>query len=498
MSAPFACLIAFLSGFSALAYEILWYRAFGVVAQGVAPVFGLVLGAYLAGLATGGLVCAALVEGIDGRQAARLRSRRALLLITPVAQLAAYLVLPVTARAVAVSWTWGLVAVAVGAALLGIVFPLLSGAAVPPDERVGARLSFLYGANIAGSAAGSLFVGFVATNLVGIAGLALLLAVWGVGLSVLILGGGRARLVMLGLSAAVLLFHATAFDRFWERLLRKRDFGRKPALAHVIENRHGVIAVDTEGTLFGGGAYDGHLSVSLRDDRNNLWRATALAGLRDGARRVLMIGLGGGAWTRVVSQLPGVASLTIVELNPGYREIVRLNPDTSALLDDPRIQLVFEDARRWLVRHPDQRFDLIVSNTTFHWRAHTSQLLSREFLDLVRGHLPPGGLFFFNTTDSPDVQKTAVTTFPHALRIANFVAASDTPLAIDRERWRRFLIETRFGAGPPLDPNHPGDAAVIERLLRLTERMEGRDSLVARTAEARVVTDDNMACEWND
>ncbi|MHC4222954.1 MAG: hypothetical protein ACYSUN_03100, partial [Planctomycetota bacterium] len=48
-----ACLLATLSGFVALSYEILWVRMYSFLSWGRAQSFGLVLGAYLAGLAVG-------------------------------------------------------------------------------------------------------------------------------------------------------------------------------------------------------------------------------------------------------------------------------------------------------------------------------------------------------------------------------------------------------------------------------------------------------------
>jgi spermidine synthase len=53
-----------------------------------------------------------------------------------------------------------------------------------------------------------------------------------------------------------------------------------------------------------------------------------------------------------------------------------------------------------LLRHADKTFDAVVMNTTYYWRNHASNLLSVEFLRIVRHHLNPGGVFFYNTTGS--------------------------------------------------------------------------------------------------
>ena len=45
-----------------------------------------------------------------------------------------------------------------------------------------------------------------------------------------------------------------------------------------------------------------------------------------------------------------------------------------------------DDGRRWLHRHADP-FDVIVMNTTWHWRSNITNLLSREFMALARAHV---------------------------------------------------------------------------------------------------------------
>jgi spermidine synthase len=68
---------------------------------------------------------------------------------------------------------------------------------------------------------------------------------------------------------------------------------------------------------------------------------------------------------------------------------------------------VIDDGRRWLVEYPQSRFDLVVMNTTFHWRAHAS-----DFLRLMRSHLSPGGMLYYNTTGSGEVLLTGATVSP--------------------------------------------------------------------------------------
>jgi spermidine synthase len=181
-------------------------------------------------------------------------------------------------------------------------------------------------------------------------------------------------------------------------------------------------------------------------------------------------------------------------------------PDVASLLENPKVNIVVDDGRRWLTRHPQQRFDLIVANVTFHWREHATNLLSKEFLELIRGHLEPGGAYFYNATSSPDAFKTGLTVFPYGLRVLGFLAVSDRPLAFKPEVFASTLASTHVNGRPLLDPAIPAEQQRIEKLVDFLTRPATRDTpavfedgaeLSRRIRDARVVTDDNMAVEWS-
>lgn len=208
-----------------------------------------------------------------------------------------------------------------------------------------------------------------------------------------------------------------------------------------------------------------------------------------------MIGLSSGSWAQVIANHPQVESLTVIEINPGYLELIPRYPSVASVLRNPKVEIVIDDGRRWLARSAGKKFDLIVQNTTWHWRAHVTNLLSTEYLELVRARLGPGGVFYFNTTASPEVQKTAATSFPNALRIGTFVAVSDAPLTLDRERLRLEIEAYRIDGAPVLDVARADDRAALAKVMSYGD-VEPRDAILARTSTARIITDDNMASEW--
>ncbi len=499
-----ALAVAALSGFIALSYEIVWYRVLSVMTAGVASSFGLLLAAYLFGLAIGSRASALLCR----REARTSRDLRILAAFVVLTSAVAAVVVPIFAwSATFTDYRVGLAMVVVAAGLLGAVFPLVCHFGIEPDERAGARLSYVYLVNILGSTAGSLVTGFVLMDRMALSEIARVLAASGFFLAggLVAMSGARGG-VLLGAqgalaSAATLswLVLPRAYDRLYEKLIYKSAYDGTQRFVEVIENRSGVITVAADGTVYGGGAYDGVLNTRLQNnERNGVLRAYLVGALHPAPRELLVIGLSSGSWAEVVANLPGTERVTIVEINPGYVDVVARHPDTAPLLSNPKVSLVFDDGRRWLLRHPERRFDFVLMNTTMHWRAHATNLLSIEFLSIAREHLAPGGVLYFNTTDSYDVQLTAAKAFPHMMRITNFVAVSDSPFGFDRDRFGRLLETMTLEGRPILDTSVASDKAIFDDLLGFND-MEYRASILERYEKTkRVVTEDNMAVEWDE
>jgi spermidine synthase len=502
-----------LGGFIALSYELLWFRAYSFFSRGAPGTFGLLLGAYLLGIAFGALLtrpfCRDTTEGNPA-------SLRALAWFVLAANVLGFLVIPLMAWAATLdNWNLALPLVAMAAGALGATLPLLSHFGVRPNDRAGAGLSYVYMANIAGSCLGSLTTGYVLLEFWSLEAIAIFLVLLGYALTGLLvlfcslsaknLHTALAVLALVGVGSvtgAPLLFR-----QIYEKLQFKSDYRPWFPFSYVLENRHGVVTVTDDNRVYGGGAYDGVISVSLIEDRNFLVRAYSVAALHPAPRRILMIGLASGAWAQVISNLPAVERLTVVEINPGYLELIARYPAVRSLLGNPKVRIEIDDGRRWLKRHPGERFDAVVQNTTWHWRAHISNLLSKEYLALVREHLEPSGIFHYNTTGSLDVLRTAVDTFPYALRVGNFVAVSDAPFEFDAARWRATLEHTVIDGAPIFNLERPADKRRFDALLALAELPESsaangylelRQSIVARTRNATVVTDDNMISEWRE
>ncbi len=507
-------------GFIALGYEMLWYRLYSFAAGRSARCFALLLGWYLAGLAYGSLAvrdeCRRRLSRADLGAILRSTSK-----VVIWGSLTAFLVGPVLSLILShVLWlnlTFPLVFIS--AALLGSAFPLVCQASIDPGAAYpGARMSWLYLSNIVGCTLGSYLVGFVAMDHLSTRGVSALLLSVGLAIGIGLRAAAKSRLpatesrlpsmrpaAALALAGIVICASICAtwpvYSHLYERLLHKTKYSPGVAFKHLIENRDGVIAVTQDNVVFGGGVYDGVISTDLVSDRNMIYRAYALNALHPHPKDVLMVGLSTGAWAQVIANNPEVERITIVEINPGYLQIIPLHPEVASLLRNPKVHIIIDDGRRWLVRNPDRKFDAIVMNTSQHWLAHASNLLSLDFLQLARRHLKPGGIHYYNTTYSKEALMTGLTVFPYGLRVVNFLAVSDRPIVFDKERFKATVANYRIDGKPVFDLETPAQRAALDRLLADwtgAEDLEGGESMREKFRGIGLITDDNMGVEWRE
>ena len=507
-----ALLAACISGFVSLGYEIIWYRLFSFTTGGEAKSFAFLLGSYLMGIGAGSLVINRLCQQIT-KPLAFIR-----FLVTAVfaANVLGFLIAPILFELVRhVSHLWTLIPIGIAAACLGSIFPLLCHVSISTSDQVGSRMSYVYLSNIIGSVLGSYLTGFVLMDILSLRQVSVVLAMVGIALGVILLPKtqlSRMRFVAVSFLALLLAFgfvqsSQILYHHMYEKMMMKGAYRSTTEFAAVVETRSGEITVTKDGTVYGGGIYDGRFNVSLVDDTNGIQRPFALSYFHPSPREILIIGLSSGSWAHVIASHPKVEKVEIVEINPGYLRLIRKVPAVSGLLTNPKVHIEIDDGRRWLVRNPDRKFDVVVMNTTYNWRSNASNLLSVEFLQLMRKHLNPGGAAIYNTTESPEVLATGVSVFPFAMRIGGFLVVSDSPLPLNADRWRDNLLHYTVNGKPVFDLSQPWDRKRLEDVMDMTTTMdrdtpypyplESAGHIRVRTEGARTITDDNMGTEWN-
>lgn len=506
-----AFILTGLSGFIALGYEIVWARVYSFLTGSRGEAFGAMLGSYLLGLALGS-VLSRRWQREPSESGDRLLTLARLLLGSNVV---CFLVAPL------VSWCvvklplaashplQTLILVAIGATWQGTLLPLLCHYAIPADQRAGFRVSLLYLANIIGSGAGSLLAGFLLIDRLGSGNTATLLL--GAGLVAALALAWHSRAAKpgdwLACGTAALLASASPWlhGGLFQRLFFGREYHSGSRVEQLVETRQGVIIVDTNRVVYGGKVYDGVISTRL-EPVSGLIRPYFVSALHPAPREVLVIGVSGGAWTQILAHNPGVERVTAIEINRGYLEVIRRHPEVASLLANPKVDIVIDDGRRWLQRHPQRAFDIIVMNTTFHWREFASGLLSKEFLEITRSHLKSGGQVMWNCTGSARAVRTGMEVFPHTMMIINNCVGSLQPLNIDRQRWRAVLEAYKIDGQPVFDLSTTEGRERLEKVLLygLTNEAPNHRSFLRDRRQmeelfggAQIITDDNLGHEYS-
>jgi spermidine synthase len=510
ISLPMAMLLAALSGCISLGFEIEWFRVFSIASMDRAPAFSLLLATFLAGVAAGSYLAEHFTHDVTPKRVLQVIG----VMMIIAGTISCYLP-PLVASLMGrrIPYLSSAPLFFLTAALVGAVMPLLCQLAVNPGEQAGRDVSLIYVSNIAGAVVGSLGIGFVLMQYFTLRQIALLLGVSAIATGMLIVSKQGLQFswpplwaASLGLSAlALVLVAPRQYALLYEKLAFGGTYQEMGAFAHVVENRNGVICVTSEGALFGGSVYDGYFRVDPQNDANSTVRAFFVNAVHPAPKRMLMIGLASGSWGQVFASSPEVESLEVVEINPGYLQLISEYPIVRSLLENPKLRLHIDDGRRWLMAHPDARYDFIVANTTYHWRDHSSSLLSEEFLQLIHRHLNPGGIYYFNSTGSFDSMATALREFPYGLRVINFLMVSDSPIVVDKARWERQLRDFRIDGRLLFPQDDAGAQGALAKFLSLADTLNAPATYVGLETSATLrprldryntITDDNTGDEW--
>lgn len=208
----------------------------------------------------------------------------------------------------------------------------------------------------------------------------------------------RSRWLLITANATVLavLACATVLADDFEQVARRAVYGGEVRVAEQTGIQELVLTGPAAGSprsldLF----LDGRLRVSGYDEYR-YHEALVHPAMTGPHRRVLVLGGGDGLAAREVLRYRDVASVTVVELDPGVVRLARTDPMLSALngraYEDPRLGVVTEDAFGWL-RGPaaHRRFDVIVSDLPDPGITPSTKLYSQEFYGLAARALAPGG-----------------------------------------------------------------------------------------------------------
>jgi spermidine synthase len=132
-------------------------------------------------------------------------------------------------------------------------------------------------------------------------------------------------------------------------------------------------------------------------------------------KSVLVVGFGAGVTAGSFVLHPGIKRIVICEIEPLIPKVVStyFTKENYDVVNDPRVEIVYDDARHFILT-TKEKFDVITSDPIHPWVKGAATLYTKEYFELVKRHLNPGGVVtqWVPLYESfPDVVKSEVATF---------------------------------------------------------------------------------------
>lgn len=433
-----------LSGYCALAAQVIWTRQLGIVFGATVYAFSIIVASFLMGLGIGSGLASLLLQRVSSPRVALGWSQMLLAVAITYTGYMATAVLPY----------WSMGADELSNVWLVFLFDATRSVCVilPPTILWGASFPLALGsigsrANDSARVTGGLYAANTLGAVLGALSSSLWLVAW--------LGTHGTQRLVVGISVLagllMLVPHSRRLARRSPALRMNRTaalavvslaaisvgqtippmpgllvaYGRNAAsylgaegdITYVAEGVHSSIAVSRlpDGTLLyhnAGKIQASSQTIDMRLQRM-LGHLTTLVPRNPSS--VLVIGCGAGVTAGAVSMDPAVEQVTLVEIEPlvPFAAAKYFSAYNHDVLHNPRVQLHIDDARHFLLT-TEARFDAITSDPLDPWVKGAANLYTREFFELARRHLNPGGVItvfvqLYQTT--PAAVKSELATF---------------------------------------------------------------------------------------
>jgi len=470
--------IAFaVSGFCTLALEVLWTRLLTLVFMGTTYAYTAMLASILVGIALGSLIAAAVADRTKSpvfafglvECAAGIACAATLIFIERLPQTVRYFQHEYSFAGngpMSVLFASSFTVLLVPTIFVGMTFPFAVRAVAASHARLGNDIGRLYGLNTFGGVFGAVAGGYVLLPMLGahrgVFALGAVLVVVGALLVVT-----SARHIVLKIAALAIVAGAIAYTapRIPRDVSESLNASYVPPEHHVVAFREGVegtVAVsEPRGNL---GNSNRALWINgvqatqsiLKGVRMNRFQGVLPFVFDRDPKNALLICFGSGitAGTLATSDL----EVTGVELAHDVLDMAHLfEEDNWRALENPRLHMAVDDGRNYLLTHED-RYDIVTFEPMPLAVAGVSTFYSREFYELCRARLAPGGIVVqwapLHATNL-DVVRAVLRTFHDVFPECSawfvnadlFVVGSDRPLHIDLAKAARRMDDPRIAEG---------------------------------------------------
>jgi spermidine synthase len=403
-----------ISGMCALGAEVIWTRLLSLMLGATVYTFSIILAVFLVGLGIGSALAS---------QFARTSKRPAVALAVCQLMLAG-----------AIAWTAYMLAVSIPhwpinptlstsawytfqldllrclwaifppACLWGASFPLALAAAASRGEDGGKLVGEVYAANTVGAILGAVGFSLVFIPWIGTQDSQRVLIALSAAAAVIVFVSVRK---MLRLGTAIAVFASVAFAvrlavdvapmpwlaiAYGRRMLLQGDPGH---VLYLGEGRNSSIVISE---LPGCQHYfhvSGKVEASTETYDMRLQRMLGHlpALVHSNPRSVLVVGFGAGVTAGTFVVHPTVQRITICELEPLIPPVATryFRAENHNVMNDERTTIHYDDARHFILTSKD-KYDIITSDPIHPWVKGTSTLYSKEYFELCKRHLNPGGI----------------------------------------------------------------------------------------------------------
>lgn len=236
-----------------------------------------------------------------------------------------------------------------------------------------------------------------------------------------------------GVLAAAFAYWISYAPAFTVRLL-------DPKITRAYYSPEGVVEVRLGRQMVWDGLWHSDLSVTPGDHIGTKnWQLGAVPLMchsGEGMKDALVIGLGTGITVATLARSEDVRSVDVYEINHDLKQLLHdYYEGTLGVVDNPKVSIAWQDGRTGLALR-DKSYDVITQQPVYLKQAGSSLLLSREYMELVKKRLKPGGIFciycntFGNEAQALVVRKTAQQVFKYCESFGKgyMIIASNDPI----------------------------------------------------------------------
>jgi spermidine synthase len=434
------------SGFTGLAYEVIWTRVLGFMLTGTVYAFAAVLAVFLSGIAIGSFVFSRFLD--------RFKSRGLLITILAVVEILIGLSsmaliglydkipgfgfyakmgsTPDWAEFVYLNFFTAFITLIIPTFLFGATFPLVCKIYSWRVEKVGSRIGNIYSLNTIGGILGSFFGGFLMVPFIGMQNTIVVVGCINIAIGLVFLFlnpfmAMRARYAYIAVSvaaAAVVILtlpenmpyslHKGLLEEGREEIL----FYKEGATATVmISERTGMgLTASNKRLWINGNRATAAFYEGLQINR---FQGVLPMVLHPDPKDVLVICFGSGTTFGTLSQFP-VNMVDNVEISgtviegAGY-----FKSENMDVRNNPKSRITIDDGRSFL-SVTTKKFDVITEEPMHPALVGVINLYTREYYELAKAHLKEGGimsqwipLYNLSVEDVRTLVKTFQSVFPH-------------------------------------------------------------------------------------